>query len=67
MISPSTRRARSRLANAIRLGYDGVPELRTAYDIERVLDAIDAVRGDTTPAQRDRLHAAVDAAGSDRA
>lgn len=49
------------MANAIRLGHENAPELRSAYDVERALDAIEAIRGATTPAQRDRLKAGVDA------
>lgn len=63
MLSSETRRARARLANACKLGHDDVAELRTAYEVERACDAIQAISGATTRAQRGRLRAAVEATG----
>ncbi|SMX66767.1 hypothetical protein BI49514_00316 [Brevibacterium iodinum ATCC 49514] len=67
MLSERTRRARSRLANAVRRGEDdGAIEIaRTAYDIERARDMLHAIRGTTTPEQRRSLHDAVEATGGD--
>lgn len=68
MISARTRQARSRLANAIRLGHTDVDDLRIAYDVERARDAILAVRGATSAAQRECLRDAADAtAGGEQA
>ena len=67
MLSERTRRARSRLANAVRRGEDGdaIDVAQTAYDIERARDMLHAIRGTTTPEQRRLLHDAVDATGGD--
>lgn len=66
LLSASTRRARSRLANAARFGED-VESARTTYDVGHAIDVVQAIRGSTTPEQLERLHNAVDAtAGGDR-
>ena len=67
MLSERTRRARSRLANAVRRGGDGgaIEVAQTAYDIERARDMLHAIRGTTTPEQRRSLHDAVDATGGE--
>jgi len=63
MISQRSRKARSRLAVATRTRREDVEAAQTAYDVERAIDTLLAVRGNTTPEQRQRLHDAVDAAG----
>lgn len=67
MLSTRTRRARSQLANAVRRGDSGdaIEVAQTLYDIERARDMIHAIRGTTTPEQRQRLHDSVDATGGD--
>lgn len=68
MLSSETRKIRSRLANAARLGDENLAGLRTAYDVSHAIDVLHAIRGATTPQQRQRLHSAVDGtvAESDR-
>lgn len=59
-MSLTTRSLRSRLANAVRLGHEDADVLRTQYDTERAIEVLHAIRGTTTPEQRQRLHDAVD-------
>lgn len=66
MLSARTRRARSRLATAVRRG-ENIEAARVEYDTERAIDVLHAIRGATTPKQQQRLHDAVDeAAKGDR-
>lgn len=67
MLSSRSRRARSRLATAVRRG-ESIEAARVIYDTERAIDGLHAIRGTTTPEQQQRLHDAVDeTAEGDRA
>lgn len=59
MLSSRTRRARSRLATAVRRG-ENIEAARVEYDTERAIDVLHAIRGTTTPEQQQRLHDTVD-------
>lgn len=65
MLSSETRKIRSRLANAARLGDENLAGLRTAYDVSHAIDVLHSIRGTTTPEQQQRLHEAVDATGGE--
>lgn len=65
MLSSETRKIRSRLANAARLGDENLVGLRTAYDVSHAIDVLHSIRGTTTPEQQQRLHDAVEATGGE--
>ena len=64
MLSARTRRARSRLALAVRFD-EGIDGARAEYDVEHAIDVLHEIRGTTTPEQRRRLHDAVEATGGE--
>lgn len=60
--SNRTRRAQSLAANAVRYNLDAdvIRVRRTAFQVARALDAIDAIDGAITSEQATELHAAVE-------
>lgn len=62
-LSKTARRAQSRLANAAKAGAPeaDLNHLRSAFAVERALDALRSIPGAISPDQRSALHAVVEA------